>query len=118
MPEADKETEQPKVSSEIKDKPQAAPDLLYFNVMPKSQNNGQIVEPTVKSEVVNEEQDDKKEGFWEMVKKFKYYIIGLLAVIILIPGIYFGSSLLGSNMKTEDLLVKRTQTKSTPAANA
>src|SRR5277367_1369586 len=78
-------------------KQQTSQDLLFFNVMPQDKNQGKMVESQIKNTAPSEAAKPGASFNWkEFLKKYKWYVIGVLAVLIGGPLIYFGVSKLGS----------------------
>jgi hypothetical protein len=98
----------PKNSLPDSAQPQIYEDVVFFNVMPKSNSQSALVEPKMKVEESEELEVSAKNNFFEILKKYKLYLGVGLAVLILGIGIYFLVTQLGSGgYKTEDLLVKQ-----------
>lgn len=81
-------------------------DFLYFNVMPKTKNEGPLIKSSV-SVAPNPSADGEAQGVEKKLKAHKIYIIGAVALLIIGPAIYFLMQKLGSNAyKEESILVK------------
>jgi hypothetical protein len=79
-------------------------DILFFNVMPKIQNNGEVVEPKITSVSVSDNSNHKT--FLDILKQYKIYFIVGFVLIVGGPLIYFFIDNITNNQyKSEDLLV-------------
>ncbi|HYV33995.1 MAG TPA: hypothetical protein VE973_04070 [Candidatus Limnocylindria bacterium] len=81
-------------------------DYLFFNTMPKQNNTGNFVEPSIKSApiVLSSSGPGGTSAFWA---QYKLYIIIAAALLIAAPAIYFGITYFGGNTSIpEDLLTK------------
>lgn len=98
-------------------------DLLFFNVMPKNKAGGGMVEPQMQVQAItaDEKPASSSFNFGEFFKKYKIYIIGVVALLILAPLVYFLiQKFFGVSSQTQNYLAPRpvvSQTASTtPAA--
>lgn len=91
-------------------------DYLFFNVMPKNEAVGGLVQPTL----TGEEQapaETSKEGLKNFFKKYKLYFIIGAVLLIGGPGIYFLVTKIGGySYQTEDILIKNPSQNLKPAA--
>lgn len=90
-------------------KPQSAEDSVFYNVMPKINQQGMFVDPKIKVEInAATATAPKKTGIREvLIKNKKYILIGLGAIVAGL-GIYFGITKLGGGAyEPENLLVRQ-----------
>lgn len=108
QPPNTKQEPQNSPSDSAQPQPQIYEDVVFFNVMPKSNSQSAFVEPKMKVAVTEGPEVSAKNNFFEIIKKYKLYLGVGLGVLILGVGIYFLVTQLGSGgYKTEDLLVKQ-----------
>ena len=94
-------------------------DFTFYNVMPQVKSDGQIVQPVMKAGETSSPlpNNAEKPSVLELLKKYKIYAIGVLALLIGGPLVYFLVQKLGASAyPQENFLVSHTST-STPAAS-
>lgn len=84
-------------------------DVQFFNVMPKNQPGGEIIDPKIVSMDNETEKVATTKLFTSILKEYKLYLILGVVLVIIAPLGYFLISKLGSKgYETEDLLAKHT----------
>ncbi|MBI5530131.1 MAG: hypothetical protein HY918_01380 [Candidatus Doudnabacteria bacterium] len=80
---------------------QEGEEYLFFNVMPKNKSKENIVEPSVK--IAEQVKEPNKSG--EFFKKYRLYIIGVVALLILAPLVYFLIGKFGGGSGESDIKI-------------
>ena len=83
-------------------------EVVFFNVMPRGQAEGKLVQPTLKATVVPTEAP--KPDFQTSLKKYKWIIIGIALLIIGGPIIFFIMYKLGSGSDKSGVIILKQPT--------
>jgi hypothetical protein len=92
------------------EKPLGEPEPVFFNVMPKSAGQGSFTEPKIKVEITSPQPSSKQSKFFDAVKKYKWYIIGVVGLVAIGFAVYFIAGKIGSSgITSENLVVEHHQ---------